>query len=118
MVPRERFAPVKTTSDLLALRSDAYEITQDWRVVLSRRDGHAPPTIDLDSNHYKLVDQLEEKLKGGAPSLKDCEQLVVRGPILFSPKNVFRGKVSVTNPSNEVRVLPPGVYDNCAKVLG
>jgi UDP-N-acetylglucosamine pyrophosphorylase len=118
VVPRERFAPVKTTSDLLALRSDAYEITQDWRVVLSRRNGHAPPTIDLDSDHYKLVDQLEEKLKGGAPSLKDCEQLVVRGPILFSAKNVFRGKVSVTNPSNEERVLPPGIYDNCEKVLG
>ena len=27
-VPRERFAPVKTTDDLLALRSDAYELTR------------------------------------------------------------------------------------------
>ena len=32
-VPRTRFAPVKTTDDLLALRSDAYELTEDARVV-------------------------------------------------------------------------------------
>ena len=38
-VPRTRFAPVKTTDDLLALRSDAYELTDDARVVLA--DGRA-----------------------------------------------------------------------------
>ncbi len=39
-VPRTRFAPVKTTDDLLALRSDAYELTDDARVVLAgERDG-------------------------------------------------------------------------------
>ena len=40
-VPRTRFAPVKTTDDLLALRSDAYELTDDARVVLAggREDG-------------------------------------------------------------------------------
>ena len=45
-VPRRRFAPVKTTSDLLALRSDAYTITDDARVELGRgprrRAGHRP----------------------------------------------------------------------------
>jgi len=33
-VPRSRFAPVKTTGDLLALRSDAYEIDAGGRVRL------------------------------------------------------------------------------------
>src|SRR5262245_27052493 len=32
VVSRARFAPVKTTSDLFALRSDAYKITEDWRI--------------------------------------------------------------------------------------
>jgi len=31
-VPRTRFAPVKTTADLLALRSDVYEVTPDHRL--------------------------------------------------------------------------------------
>ena len=42
-VPRTRFAPVKTTDDLLVLRSDAYGSTSDARVVLApERDGRAP----------------------------------------------------------------------------
>ncbi len=36
-VARDRFAPVKTTNDLLVLRSDCYEVTDDWRVVAGRR---------------------------------------------------------------------------------
>jgi UDP-N-acetylglucosamine pyrophosphorylase len=32
VVPRTRFAPVKTTADLLALRSDVYEVTPDHRL--------------------------------------------------------------------------------------
>lgn len=117
VVPRERFAPVKTTSDLFALRSDAYAVTEDWRVVLSRSNGCAPPAIDLDANHYKLVDQLEEKIKNGAPSLKDCSALTVRGPVLFSAENVFRGKVSVTNSSAEAKLLRAGIYADCSTIV-
>merc|ERR1719162_70283 len=35
VIPRERFAPVKTTNDLLALRSDAYTVTPDFRITLN-----------------------------------------------------------------------------------
>src|SRR4029077_11628263 len=31
-VPRSRFAPVKSTNDLLVVRSDAYELTRDGRM--------------------------------------------------------------------------------------
>ena len=109
VVPRARFAPVKTTSDLLALRSDAYDLTEDWRIVLAPKRQH-PPAIDLDPKFYKLVDQLDVKLKEGVPSLKDCEELTVRGPILFNSHNVFAGKVSVNNESAQPKALPPGEY--------
>ena len=33
LIPRSRFAPVKTTNDMLALMSDAYEVTDDYRMV-------------------------------------------------------------------------------------
>ena len=36
-VPRSRFAPVKTTDDLLVLRSDVYELAEDGRVAAARR---------------------------------------------------------------------------------
>ncbi len=112
VVPRSRFAPVKTTGDLLALRSDAYRVTESWRIV---GQSAQPPTIDLDGNHYKMVDQLDEKLAGGVPSLKDCRELTVRGPVLFNSGNVFRGKVSLSNSSPAVHSLASGVYQDCSK---
>jgi UDP-N-acetylglucosamine pyrophosphorylase len=110
VVPRARFAPVKTTADLLAIRSDAYRVTDDWRVVLATGNGTQPPGIDLDSRHYKLVEQLDEKLAAGIPSLKECRELIVRGPVLFGAQVVFRGRVTVSNAADEPRAVPPGVY--------
>lgn len=91
-VPRSRFAPVKTTADLLALRSDAYRITADGRAELApERDG-VPPEIVL-SPSYKLVDQLDAALADGVPSLLNCRRLEVRGPVKFSAADRFSGEV-------------------------
>jgi UDP-N-acetylglucosamine pyrophosphorylase len=115
VVPRSRFAPVKSTSDLLALRSDAYDLTADWRVVLANHQATQPPAIDLDPAQYKLVDQLDEKTAEGVPSLKSCRKLVVRGPVAFNSRNLFRGEVSIVNRSAEPRSLPPGEYVDCQR---
>ena len=112
VVPRTRFAPVKTTSDLLTLRSDAYDVTEDCRLVLSPACNAMPPAIDLDSEQYKLVDQLDEKLKNGVPSLKSCKELKVRGPIGFQRTNEFKGRVELSNSSGALKVLPAGNYEN------
>ncbi|HVE68378.1 MAG TPA: UTP--glucose-1-phosphate uridylyltransferase [Solirubrobacteraceae bacterium] len=94
-VPRERFAPVKTTNDLLALRSDSYELTPDARIVpVPGRDGGAP-LVDLDPAHYKLLDDFEARFPAGPPSLVDCERLVVRGDVTFGAGVVIRGDVTV-----------------------
>jgi UDP-N-acetylglucosamine pyrophosphorylase len=118
VVPRTRFAPVKTTGDLLAVRSDAYEVTADWRVVLAADGAQTPPAIDLDPAHYRMVDQLDEKLTAGAPSLKHCRELKVRGPVRFSSKNIFRGRVSITNPTGKAQALDAGEYRDCELALG
>ena len=117
VVPRTRFAPVKTTADLLALRSDAYEVTADWRLVLSAACQGIPPTIDLDAEHYKLVDQLEAALTGGVPSLAQCRELTVRGPVQFNARNVFIGKVTLINPTATPKPLPAGEYKNVTQEL-
>jgi UDP-N-acetylglucosamine pyrophosphorylase len=117
VVPRARFSPVKTTADLVALRSDAYAITQDWRLVLANGEASEPPTIDLDPAYYKLVDQLEDKFQNGVPSLKGCRELRVRGPIRFRQDNCFQGVVNLTNPLNESLQLPAGTYKDSDFVL-
>ena len=118
VVPRARFAPVKTTSDLLALRSDAYRVTEDWRLVLASACAGVPPTIDLDAGHYKLVEQLDAALAGGVPSLARCRQLIVRGPVLFNAPNVFACTVSVINESSTPTMLPAGEYCDMTVSVG
>ncbi len=96
VVPRTRFAPVKTTGDLLTLRSDAYVIADDGSVKLAPECAGVPPKVDLDDN-FKLVDQLEAALKEGAPSLKNCASLKVTGPFTFSSGLVLSGEVTIEN---------------------
>ena len=97
-VPRERFAPVKTTNDLLALRSDAYGLTPDFHVALSPRRGGRAPLVDLDPEHFKLIDDFEERFGAGPPSLVECDRFVVEGDVSFGADVVARGEVVVRGP--------------------
>jgi UTP--glucose-1-phosphate uridylyltransferase len=85
LVPRTRFAPVKTTNDLLAVRSDAYVLRgDDARVVPApEREGMPPPLVDLDPRYFKLLRDFEARFPSGPPSLKRAERLVVRGDVVF-----------------------------------
>jgi UTP--glucose-1-phosphate uridylyltransferase len=94
-VSRARFAPVKTTSDLLGLRSDAYVLTPEQHVVLApERDGRGP-LVDLDPRFYKLVRDFDARFSEGAPSLVGCERLSIAGDVSFGRGVVVRGSVRV-----------------------
>ncbi len=93
-VPRTRFSPVKTTDDLLAVRSDAYELHGDGRVAL-HASRSAPPTVGLDGRHYRFVDDLERRFPAGPPSLLRCESLAVDGDVTFGAGVVALGRVRV-----------------------
>jgi UTP--glucose-1-phosphate uridylyltransferase len=107
-VPRSRFAPVKTTGDLLALRSDAYEVLENGQVRLAASRNGVPPVIAL-SDHYKLVDQIETL---GVPSLIDCQSLKVTGPLKFAPGVIVQGDVEFTNTSDEPKTVEARIYQN------
>ncbi|GAB3654905.1 UTP--glucose-1-phosphate uridylyltransferase [Nocardioides korecus] len=79
-VDRSRFVPVKTTNDLLVLRSDAYELGGDF--VLDQAAAELP-FVDLDGDHYKVVEKFDQHFPAGVPSLKDAESLVVNGDWTF-----------------------------------
>jgi UTP--glucose-1-phosphate uridylyltransferase len=97
-VPRSRFAPVKTTNDLLALRSDNYEVTEDAHVVVSPRRTLPPLFVDLDPAHYKLLDDFEARFPAGPPSLVECVRFVVHGDVTFGADVVARGHAVVEGP--------------------
>ena len=78
-VGRERFVPVKTTNDLLLLRSDVYDVGSDG---LLRRTVDPVPLVDLASC-YKTIAAFEERFPAGPPSLRDASRLRVRGDWTF-----------------------------------
>jgi UTP--glucose-1-phosphate uridylyltransferase len=91
-VPRARFAPVKTTNDLLVVRSDAYDLTDDAEMILVRDE---PPLVSLDSDHYKLIRDFDAHFPAGPPSLKECDELTVDGDVTFGRGDVVRGTVHI-----------------------
>jgi len=105
-VPRSRFAPVKTTGDLLALRSDAYEILPDGQVRLHGSRSGKPPLVVL-SDEYKLVDSLDGL---GVPGLLSCDSLTISCPLKFAAGVVIEGKVEIRNVSGSIKELPAGTY--------
>jgi UDP-N-acetylglucosamine pyrophosphorylase len=113
VVPRSRFAPVKTTADLMAVRSDAYELTDDFRLQLVEQRQGRPPLITLDPDHYKLVDQLDKAIPDGPPSLVECGSLQVQGPWIFPPEARMIGQISFqnANPTQPAKAQPQVYQD-------
>ena len=95
-VPRSRFAPVKTTNDLLVVRSDAYELTPDGRMTPTF-DGPGP-VVTLDDDFFKMVPDFEKRFPAGAPSLRECRRFDVTGDVTFGGGVVARGEVHVAGP--------------------
>ena len=99
-VPRSRFAPVKTTDDLLAVSSDAFSLTDDFRIIPnSKRQerGLEQVVITLDSAHYQLVDEMKARFPHGAPALVECERLSIKGDVKFGKNIILRGIVEIIN---------------------
>jgi UTP--glucose-1-phosphate uridylyltransferase len=94
-VHRGRFLPVKTTNDLLAIRSDAYTLNNDATLSLAANRMDAP-FIDLDSRYYKLIGSFDERFED-TPSIVEAEALTVEGDWTFEPDVVVRGRVTISD---------------------
>jgi UTP--glucose-1-phosphate uridylyltransferase len=93
-VSRRRFSPVKTTDDLLAVRSDAYRLGADGRLVLDEARSQ-PPVVSLDGRFYTMIDDFERRFPGGPPSLIDCDALTVEGDVSFGRGVVVKGNAHI-----------------------
>ncbi len=104
-IPRNRFNPVKTTNELLAIRSDAYILTSDYRIILNPERTLPPPVVTLDSKYYKLIQDLESRFPEGVPSLLNCKSLSIEGDIKFGKNVVIEGDVQLSNASKDQVVI-------------
>jgi UDP-N-acetylglucosamine pyrophosphorylase len=114
LIPRTRFAPVKKCDDLLALRSDAYVLTEDSRLELHPDRKGEPPIVKIGDS-YKFVSQLDSLIPNGVPSLKECKKLEIdkeSGPIAFAAGVIIKGKVTIKNSSKDCKTLEAGTYED------
>ena len=88
-VGRDRFLPVKTTNELLLLRSDVYDLDDEWALVATVPSA---PEIVLTPDYYKTVAKFDERIPV-APSLRDATLLKVEGDWVFAPQVTVEGDV-------------------------
>merc|ERR1712113_879392 len=111
LIPRTRFAPVKKCDDLIALRSDAYVVTEDFRIELAPERNGVPPLVKLD-DRYKFVDAMDTIIPNGVPSLKNCDKLTIKGEVELAAGVVCIGEVTFSNGSEGKKTVAAGTYEN------
>lgn len=92
-VSRERFVPVKTTDDLLVLRSDVYDLGRDFAL---DQTSDQVPYVSLDGSFYKLVGDFDKRFPEGAPSLREADSFTVEGDWTFGPGVRIVGDVALS----------------------
>ncbi len=99
-VGRERFQPVKTTNELLLLRSDVYDLGDDGRL---KSTSDSSPEVDLDSRYYKKVDGFSTRIPE-APSLRNATRLKVEGDWTFGTGVTVLGAAELMDEGEPRRV--------------
>ncbi len=108
IVPRKRFAPVKTTADLLQIMSDCFIRTERDTITPNPARTTPMPKISLDQKFYKKIDAFLERFPQTPPSLLECSSLSIEGDVRFESNVRCTGDVRIVNTGPEQAVIPAG----------
>jgi UTP--glucose-1-phosphate uridylyltransferase len=118
VVPRTRFVPVKTNDDLMLLRSDAYELRDEFRIEpYPGLEGNLP-FVSLDKQFFGMLDDCEARMPYGPPSLREADRLVVNGDVTFGSQVVIRGEVEIDAPPEGMTIPDGTVLDGTVPSSG
>ena len=107
-IPDERFHPVKQNNDLLAIQSDNYLLTEDFRILKNPARTLDRIRINLDPAYFGSIDRYNARFKHGIPSLLACESLEVHGDVFFEDHVQIQGRVVIHNRTNAPVVIKQG----------
>jgi len=103
----ERFMPVKKCPELLSIRSDCYQLTDNYELILNPERDMPAPHITLDSRYYGHLDDFNQRFQW-IPSLVNCKKLTIQGNIFFEKKVVISGNVTIRHDDNDPATVPAG----------
>lgn len=99
VVPRTRFSPVKTTSDLLLIRSNCYLVDEQANIVVNQKQ-KCVPLIELDPQFYANFKDFEQRFTSPV-KIENCSQIKVEGDFKFGENITFKGKVNLKNTTQQ-----------------
>lgn len=133
VVPRTRFLPVKTCSDLMLILSDLFKVEQKTsELVLSqKREAFLEnevekgkvidlklPLISLCDKYYKNVGDFMKRFAHGIPDITELVTLNVDGNVFFGKNISLRGKIEIIKKTEGEGHIPDGtIIENQSFVL-
>lgn len=105
-VPRSRFLPVKTCSDLFLVLSNLYVMKSGTLFMNPRRQFFSTPLVQLGI-FFKTVKQFLSRLDG-IPDIIELDHLTVAGDVTFGKGVVLKGTVIIIANHGERIDIPAG----------
>ncbi|KND03706.1 uncharacterized protein SPPG_01171 [Spizellomyces punctatus DAOM BR117] len=115
-VPRSRFLPVKSTSDLFLITSDLYRLEHGNLTMNAKRQFTTVPLVKL-GDHFKKVSHFLSRFQG-PPQILDLDHLTVTGDVTFGHSVVLQGTVIIVANHGERIDIPSGAILNDKVVSG
>uniref|UniRef100_A0A093V740 UTP--glucose-1-phosphate uridylyltransferase n=1 Tax=Talaromyces marneffei PM1 TaxID=1077442 RepID=A0A093V740_TALMA len=110
-VPRRRFLPVKTCSDLMLVKSDLYSLQHGQLLIDPNRFGGAP-IIKLGSD-FKKVSDFQKRIPS-IPRIAELDHLTITGPVNLGRNVTLKGTVIIVASEGSTIDIPPGsILENC-----
>jgi len=110
-VPRSRFLPVKSTSDLFIVQSNLYSLDHGELAMSPQRAFPTVPLVKLGDNFKKVSDYMS-RLRG-IPDIIELDQLTVSGDVTFGAHVVLKGTVIiVANHGSRIDIPEGSILEN------
>jgi UTP--glucose-1-phosphate uridylyltransferase len=104
-VPRRRFLPVKTCSDLMLVKSDLYTLKHGMLQMSTSRFGDAP-LIKLGSD-FKKVSDFQKRIPS-IPKIIELDHLTITGAVNLGRGVTLKGTVIIVATEGQTIDVPPG----------
>ncbi|XP_029647049.1 UTP--glucose-1-phosphate uridylyltransferase isoform X2 [Octopus sinensis] len=110
-VPRKRFRPVKTTSDLLLVMSNLYTMKTGALEMSTKRSFPSVPLVKLGATFQKVKEFLARF--ASIPDMLELDHLTVSGDVTFGKGVVLKGTVIIiANHGSRIDIQSGSVLEN------